>query len=465
MKSSETSIFDKFRTIMTERCGVNRGDRILVALSGGADSVALLHLLLQNGFNCVAAHCNFLLRGQESDDDEAFVKELCRGWDVELHTIHFDTQAHSKAHKISIEMAARELRYQWFEKLLVDTNTQFLATGHHGSDAIETFLLNLVRGTGIKGLTGMAWRNQHIIRPLLAASASEVVDYCRLNDLSYRTDSSNQETHYQRNKIRHHIVPLLEELNPSFFETMQNNMSHLRETEEVFAAEVQRVKEQMVAETEDALLIPVRLINEHPQKQSMLHEILHPYGFPGQIVANIIESLNGIPGKQFFSATHRLVVDRYNLILVAQSQPEQENYTIEGGQTQIDLPLEMTLRQFVKPVDYRFPTENWKAHLDADLVDFPLTIRKMQAGDKFQPLGMQQFKKISDFFVDQKMSLIDKEKIWLLTNGFDILWVMAQRIDNRYKVTPATKNILELTLPHFSARAPKSPEDLPYPSH
>ena len=447
MKSSEAAVFDQFRNYMTDRCGVNTSDRILVALSGGADSVALLHLLLQNGFNCVAAHCNFTLRRHESDEDELFVKELCRNWDIELHTIRFDTQAYSKDHKISIEMAARELRYQWFEQLLVEVDAKYLATGHHGSDAIETFLLNLVRGTGIKGLTGMAWRNQHIIRPMLAASAGEVLHYCRSKHLDFRTDSSNMETHYQRNKIRHQIVPLLEELNPSFFETMQHNMTYLREAEQIFAAEIQRVKEQMVAETEDALLIPIRLINEHPQKQTMLYEILRPYGFPGQIMPSIIDSLSGIPGKQFFSATHRLVIDRYNLILVAQSQPEPEVYALEGGQTHMDQPLKMALRQFEKPSDYSFPKENWKVHLDADLIDFPLIIRKMQAGDKFQPLGMQQFKKISDFFVDQKMSLIDKEKIWLLTNGVDIIWVMGQRIDNRFKITPATKNILELELP------------------
>jgi tRNA(Ile)-lysidine synthase len=446
MKSSEAAIFDKFRNCMTDNCGVNAGDRILVALSGGADSVALLHLLLKNGFTCVAAHCNFSLRGQESDGDEAFVTELCHNWNVELRTIKFDTQAYRKSRKVSIEMAARELRYQWFEKLLVETNTRSLATGHHGSDAIETFLLNLVRGTGIKGLTGMAWRNQHIIRPLLAASAKEVVDYCESNQLQFRTDSSNLETHYQRNKIRHQIVPLLEELNPSFFETMQHNMTYLREAEQVLAAEIQRVREQMVAETEDALLIPIRLINEHPQKQTMLYEILRPYGFPGQMTASIIESLNGIPGKQFFSATHRLVIDRYNLILVPQTQAEPEVYAIEGGQTIIDQPLKMELRQFDKPAEYQFPAENWKVHLDADLIDFPLTIRKMQCGDKFQPLGMQQFKKISDFFVDQKMSLIDKEKIWLLTNGYDIIWVMGLRIDNRYKITPSTKIILEIVL-------------------
>lgn len=432
---------------MTDRCGVNTGDRILVGLSGGADSVALLHLLLENGFPCVAAHCNFSLRGQESDEDEIFVKELCHRWDVELHTIQFDTRAHSKTHKVSIEMAARELRYQWFEKLLGLTNTKYLATGHHGSDAIETFLLNLVRGTGIKGLTGIAWRNQHIIRPLLAGSTTDVLDYCQFHNLRFRTDSSNLETHYQRNKIRHQIVPLLEELNPSFFETMQHNMAYLRDAGQVLAAEIQRVKDQMVAETEEALLIPIRLISDHPQKQTMLYEILRPYGFSGQIMPNIIDSLSGIPGKQFFSGTHRLVIDRYNLILVTQNQVEPELYTIEGGQAVIDHPLKMELRQFEKPTGYRFPTESWKAHMDADLIDFPLTIRKMQTGDRFQPLGMQQFKKISDFFVDQKMSLIDKEKIWLLTNGYDIIWVMGQRMDNRYKITPATKNILEIVLP------------------
>jgi len=447
MKSSENKL-NKFSSFMKERCGVENKERVLVGLSGGADSVALLHLLIKNNYNCEAAHCNFSLRGQESDEDEIFVKDLCEKWKIKLHCIKFDTYTYSKLHKISIEMAARELRYNWFDQLLKTTGIKHLATGHHGSDAIETFFLNLVRGTGIKGLKGIAWRNKHVIRPLLEVSSNDVLNYCQSNNLKFRTDSSNLETHYHRNKIRQDIIPVLEEINPSFFDTMQNNMAYLQEVEQILHAEIQRVKKQMVAETGEGILIPLKLINEHPQKQTILYEILRPYGFSGSIIKSVINSLAGIPGKQFFSPSHRLVIDRYNLILVANTQMCNNSYTIEGGQKLISEPLKLELRQFKKTENYSFSKENWKAHLDADLIDFPLTLRKAETGDRFQPLGMQQFKKISDFFIDKKMSLIDKEKTWLLTTNSDIIWIVGHRIDDRYKITTRTKNILEIVLPN-----------------
>ena len=444
--SHSTSFREQFQHSLAESCGLTPQDTLLVALSGGPDSVALLHLLLACGHKCIAAHCNFNLRGNESEGDELFVTALCEEWKVELLKANFNTKKHAQTNKISIEMAARELRYGWFDELLKTTDATLVATGHHGNDSIETFFLNLSRGTGIKGLTGIAARNNNIIRPLLFASSTQINQYCRDNKLSFRIDSSNQESDYKRNKIRNTIVPIFEELNPSFFDTMQNNISYLSEVYSIFSNELERVRKSIVAESNDSLLIPIKMLNTHPQKGSILFEILQPYSFQGSTVSSILKSMNGNPGKQFFSPSHRVVIDRYNLILVPLTAQDKNRYAIEADQTRIDKPIDLLLRSFQKPADYIFPRDASVAHLDADYIEFPLFIRRALPGDRFKPLGMQHFKKISDFFVDQKMSLVDKENTWILTNGCDILWIIGQRIDERYKITPATKQILEIKI-------------------
>ena len=235
-------------------------------------------------------------------------------------------------------------------------------------------------------------------------------------------------------------------MNPAFFETMQNNMSFLNEAWEIFSREAENVQQQLVAKTDDATLIPIRLINNHPQKRSMLFEMLKPYGFQGNNMEQIMDCLDGIPGKQFFSEQYRLIIDRYNLILLPRYEADHNCYVIEGGQSTIKQPVNLNIRVFERDSLFEYSKNPMTAHFDADLIDFPLTIRRPEPGDRFQPLGMQQHKKLSNFFVDEKLSLFQKEKIWLLTNGTDILWIMGMRIDNRYKVTPKSKRILEIEI-------------------
>ncbi|TCO07762.1 tRNA(Ile)-lysidine synthase [Natronoflexus pectinivorans] len=438
----------KFRDTLVNQCGVVGSSRILVALSGGADSMALLHLLKHSEMECLAVHCNFSLRGRESDEDEIFVQNICKEWDVELITERFDTTAYVTENGISIEMAARELRYELFNTICREKEIKLIATGHHGDDAIETFFLNLARGTGLKGLTGIAYQRDSIIRPLLFATSQEIIEYCNQQSIPFRTDSTNHETTYLRNKIRHQIVPLFKEINPSFFNTMQNNMEYLTEAWQIFMAEAVKVKEEMIAGTGDSLLIPIKQLNEHSQKKSMLFEILQPYGFSGSVIHNIADSMNGIPGKQFFSQTHRLVVDRYNLVLVPKSETDINQYYINSETEEIDQPIRLSIKTFKKRDDFSFSVNPKKVHLDADLIDFPLIVRTPNAGDRFQPLGMTHFKKISDFFIDQKLSLVEKENTWLLINNDDIAWVIGHRIDNRYKITSTTKTILEVSVMH-----------------
>jgi tRNA(Ile)-lysidine synthase len=435
-----------FRDALQLQCGITEKSRILVTISGGADSVALLHLLKNAGQTCIAAHCNFNLRGAESDEDEAFVIALCQQFNIELHTVSFQTREVAQQRKISIEMAARDLRYQWFEKLSDQLNIQYIATGHHGDDAIETFFLNLTRGTGLKGLTGIAWRKEKLIRPLLYASSEEIKQYCRENNLNYRTDSTNSDIQILRNKIRHQIMPLFKEMNPSFFATMQKNISYLEEACELMAFESKKFQNESMAKEGDTVIIPIQLLKQHPQKQTVAFDILKDYGFSGAQISPIIKSMESIPGKQFLSASHRLLVDRYNLIITPISPKDETQYVINSDDQTISKPIHLSFTQFQKTNEFKFSKRPDVAHLDAELIDFPLYLRHAESGDRFIPLGMNNFKKLSDFFIDEKYSLIEKENCWLLINGEAIVWVIGQRIDNRYKITPKTKTILEIKI-------------------
>lgn len=421
-------------------------DRILVAVSGGADSMTLLHVLSGLGYNCQAAHCNFHLRDEESNEDERFVFDFCLGNDIPLHVKHFDTHDEARRRGISIEMAARDLRYQWFWQLVDNENFSWLATGHHGDDMIETFFLNLARGTGLRGLRGMRECQGALIRPLLSFQRTEIESYCYENGIPFRTDTSNVDTAYQRNNIRHNILPVMQMLNPSFFQTMRKNFKNIDDVWQIFEKEVEEVKEQISAREGDHMLIPIKLIKEHPQRETMLFEILRPYGFKGKVIAEIIDSFDGIPGKQFFSPDYRLVRDRFNLVLVPVEEEKEDVFYIESDDREINEPLNLRIRSFEITDEFKFSRDPKCVHVDADYVDFPLKLRHWQKGDQFRPLGMEQFKKLSDFFVDEKLSLIEKDEAWLLLSGEDIVWVVGQRIDDRFKVTPATKSVLEFRI-------------------
>lgn len=436
----------RFLNALENQCGVTMPQRLLVAVSGGADSVALLHLLKSAGADCVVAHCNFSLRGAESDGDELFVRELCNKIGVVCIVKRFNTKGYAALKGVSIEMAARELRYQWFSEIMQTEKISLVATGHHGNDAIETFFLNLARGTGIKGLTGIAWKRGVVVRPLLFAQASEIIDYCRAIQLDYRTDSTNTDVAILRNKIRHQIIPLFNQVNPAFFLTMQHNMGLLKEVSEVFSNDIEVFKEQFVASTEDGLLIPISKVKEHPQKRSLLYEVLSPYGFNSAVIDEIVKGLDATPGRQYFSDSHRLVRDRYNLILTGITAEQKSSFYLQADETDINEPIKLKIREFDKEFGFQFSTNPKIAHFDADLIDFPLELRKWHKGDSFQPLGMACFKKLSDFFINEKYSLIQKENLWLLISNSDIIWIVGKRMDNRYKVTQNTKRILEISL-------------------
>jgi len=418
-------------------------DTLLVGVSGGIDSIVLVDLLQRAGLAFAVAHCNFHLRGVESDLDETFVKALAARYEKQLFCHSFNTREIAEEGGISIEMAARDLRYAWFEEIRKNHHFDWIVVAHHRDDQIETFFLNLARGTGISGLTGMSSVNGKVLRPLLFASRKDIVTYAAKNRLNYREDSSNSLTDFQRNKIRHLVLPLMEELNPSFRDSMQETILHLRDTSLIYSQAIERARELVTRQTNsgdlEVSLSELRLL--HPIS-SYLFELLKPYHFNGDVVEDIIRAMGSQPGKQFFSVTHRAVLDRDVLLIQEVSQYSDRRFYLDENCKHLEFPIKLSINTQQRTASFSLNSSPKIALIDKDLVQFPLILRKWVKGDYFHPLGMTGLKKLSNFFVDEKFSLPEKERTWLLTNGEEIVWIVGVRLDNRYKVTPETKNIL-----------------------
>lgn len=422
-----------------------RDEKILVAVSGGIDSVVLLHMLLEMEVECAVAHCNFHLRGEESFGDFHFVKSLAEKYEIPFHSIAFNTKKYAKENKLSIEMAARELRYPFFEALCEDYPYSYIAIGHHADDVMETVLINLARGTGIHGLTGIKSKNGKIIRPLLPFTRAELLEYARENSINFREDSTNQETDFVRNKIRHQVIPVLQEINPGIRKTMTENVARFREVEQLYNDVIEENRLHLVFRRDNQLLISIPRLKELPAPTSHLFEILSPFGFHHRDVKMISKSLDSISGKRFFSATHQLLRDRKYLILSEIEETDNNEYLIEKDQLEISIPMEMEAKFQDRTSEFKFSTSPTIACLDADKLTFPLKLRKWQEGDVFQPIGMKgKKKKVSDYFVDRKFSLQDKENTWLLLSGKKIVWIVGHRLDDRFKISDDTVKIYRL---------------------
>ena len=406
-------------------------DKVLVALSGGADSVALLRVLLVLGYRCEAAHCNFHLRGAESDRDERFVRSLCGELGVMLHVTHFDTMSYAASHHVSIEMAAREMRYDWFEQIRQQREAQVIAVAHHRDDSVETFLLNLVRGAGINGLKGISPKNGRIVRPLLEADRQDILEYLHHLNQEYVTDSTNLQDEYMRNKIRLNILPMLCELNPSVSESIARTAERLTDASLIYNKEIEAGK-QRVMEQENRIDIPCLMAELAPA--TLLFEILHPLGFNSVQVKEVFRSLSAQSGKRFVSAEWEVLRDRTELII----QPRKHKREEEASENVPQLVIE-TLE--VTP-DFVIPRDKDTACLDADKLVQPLTVRKWQKGDKFVPFGMKGKKNISDYLTDRKFSLFRKENQYVVCSGEKIVWLIGERIDNRFRIGENTKEVL-----------------------
>ncbi len=422
-----------------------RNEKLLVAVSGGLDSIVLLHLLYKMEMDCLVAHCNFRLRGEDSDGDEVFVGKLAETYGFPFCTTAFDTTAYAKEKAISIEMAARDLRYEWFESIRQAKQCQYILTAHHADDVIETVLINLARGTGIHGLTGIKAKKDRLIRPLLPFSRDELKTYAEENTLKYREDYTNAQTDFVRNKIRHQIIPVLQEINPGIQKTMNENVARFSDVELIYNNEISNKKLTFIDQKDDKLLISVSKLKRLPANKSHLFELLKPYGFHSRDVSNIIESLDAISGKLFYSENYELLRDREYLILTERVEKVAGEYELNESGLSIEEELKLECRIFERPSDFKFSTDPQIACFDADKLSFPLKLRKWQEGDVFQPIGMKGRKKISDYFIDNKFSLTDKENAWLLVSGEDIIWLVGHRMDDRYKITRATRSIYKVS--------------------
>ena len=426
---------NKVQQFISEKSLFIREEKLILGISGGADSVCLMHVFLELGYSFELAHCNFNLRGEESDADEYFVKDLAKEHQLKVHIKQFDTLVYAAENKISTQMAARDLRYAWFEKLRIKSSAKYLAIAHHANDDVETFFINLVRGSGLKGFLGIKEKNNAIVRPLLSVSRLEIEQYLKDRGLVFREDSSNASVKYLRNKIRHELIPLLAQMNPSIQQTVKDEMRILDGVAQIYASKVEEVRKDLTQEKNGIVQLEISALLALNPLHSYLYELLSAYGF--YAVEAISKALQGQSGKQFFSSTHQLVVDRENIFI---SLLNKENEVFEITEKTISLvhPLEINFKVMAdKTIIY----DNNIAQLDVEKLKFPLTLRKWKEGDKFMPLGMKKFKKLSDFFIDSKFSIIDKQEQWLLCSGVDIVWVLGCRIDERYKLESNTKKV------------------------
>lgn len=427
-------------------------DKVLVALSGGADSVALLCVLQELGYSCRALHCNFHLRGSESDRDEAFVRNLCAEKNIPLTVTHFDTSAYATAHKVSIEMAARELRYQFFETERINQHAQAIAVAHHRDDNAETLLLNLIRGTGINGLRGIRPRNGFIVRPLLVVSRDEILAYLKQINQSYVTDSTNLCDDYIRNKIRLNLLPLMTQINPSVKETLASTASRLADVAKIYNQAVHQVKERITSLSDNGCFcINIEAWKKCEARRSLLYELLSSYGFNTAQIDDIYNSAWKEPGRRFMSVTHELLRDRESWIVYPietnrSSVPPLQIVEREGTCAFPDRTGDLTWNVMGREQLHSIPKDKSYACLDAGLINFPLFLRRTEPGDKFIPFGMKGKKLLSDYMTDRKMSVYQKKHQWVLCCQSDIIWVVGERIDNRYCVTEKTKEVLCLVI-------------------
>ena len=429
--------------------------KLLVAISGGIDSVVLTHLLKKLKFTISLAHCNFSLRGKESNKDEEFVIELGEKLDVPTYTIKFNTEEYGSENGLSTQMAARELRYNWFEKLVTENDLDYIITAHQKDDVIETFLINFTRGTGLDGLTGIPEINGKIVRPMLPFHRQEILVYATKKKLEWREDNTNSSIKYFRNKIRHKIVPVLKELNPNLLETFHNTLENLRGSQQIIKDHIAIVEKEATTKIGNEIHYNIEFINNLSNPKIYLYELLSSYGFTEW--NDVVDLLQAQTGKFVVSKTHKLLKNRASLVL-AKLNTEQTDitYSILQNTEEITTPFKLKIEKLTLPMngvnnDNNAFNEiifdnNKTISIDLDTIQFPLTIRKWQKGDFFYPIGLNGKKKLSKFFKDEKFSINDKENSWILCSGDAIVWVVGKRLDNRFKITKKTASILKFEL-------------------
>ena len=417
-------------------------DRLLVACSGGVDSVVLCDLLFKNGYNFFIAHCNFQLRGGDSDADEKFVRSLGDRYNVPVFVNRFDTAEYAATKKLSIQVAARELRYQWFNVLLAENNLDYLLTAHHADDNVETVLMNIFKGTGISGMHGILPKRNKIVRPLLFATKKEIIDYANGHELTWVEDASNATDKYTRNFFRRQVIPLIEKVIPGASGNFLETIKHLKEAELLYNQAIEIHKKSLLYFKGDEVHIPVLKFAKTTPFKTIAYELIKPYGFTAFQVNDLISLLQSETGKYIASATHRIIKNRKWLIIAPIASVDATTLLIEEGDNTVlfdESKLEVSISNVIQP-----SSDNKIATLDCRQIKFPLLLRKWKTGDYFYPLGMPKKKKIARFLIDLKLSKTEKEKVWVVESNQKIIWIVGYRIDDRFKLTRATKNVLRL---------------------
>jgi len=439
-------MLEQFKEFIQKEKLFDEKDKILLTVSGGIDSIVMCDLFHKAGFSFGIAHCNFKLRGKESEEDETFVKALAEKHKVPFLCKSFNTTSYSAKKKISIQMSARDLRYTWLKRIAKEKKYSFIATAHHLDDSIETFFINILRGTGIAGLHGVPIRQGNVLRPLLFARKKLIREYAEAEKLSWREDSSNFTDKYLRNNIRHHLIPSLKKLNAGFEKTIVKELSYFKEAGEIFKKFIEEKKKEIVVEEGKNILLNIKKLKDSGHAETILHELLRAYDFTPETTELIAQRMYTTAGKQFLSPTYRLIKDRSFFILSPKhSNIKEKDFLLKKNQGEFKnenlfLQTEVIIGNLSEVKDKR----NSIAYLDHSALIFPLTIRKWKQGDFFHPLGMKGKKKLSDFFIDQKIPIDEKENTYVLESNKKIVWVINHRIDDHFKVTRGTKKIFRI---------------------
>lgn len=453
-------MLNAFRNHIKEQFPYLKNSRLVIAISGGVDSVVLAHLCYKLNFNFTLAHCNFNLRGKESDADEAFVLELGEQLDVEVFIQNFDTEIYAEENKCSIQMAARELRYDWFSELAQQLNFDYILTAHHADDNLETFLINFTRGTGLNGLTGIPELNDNIARPLLPFSRAVIEAYAKAEHIKWREDLSNTSRKYLRNKLRHDVVPILKEINPQLLDSFQNTLAYLNDTADIVEESLNAVAKRAIIDVdENHITFKISEFKKVNNPKAYLFEMFKDYGFSEW--SDVVNLLDAETGKYVTSSTHKLTKHREFLILTnchseldSESISKNKPVTLSAACTERSRSIEVQKGQVKTPVGILFFDEadalkdnNQSAiYVDAEKLKYPLELRQWQTGDVFYPIGMKGKKKVSKYLKDEKLTPIEKENTWVLTSENKIVWIVRRRADDRFKVTGQTKKILKIEL-------------------
>jgi tRNA(Ile)-lysidine synthase len=422
------------------RCNnlISANDKILLGVSGGIDSMVMLYLFRKAGFNVAVAHCNFSLRGEESNGDEQLVIHECEINRIKLHRIKFETRSFAEEHKLSIQVSARNLRYQWFNKLCDEFGYTKIAIAHNRDDVAETVILNLTRGTGLKGLSGIKVMKGNVIRPLLFAGRDEIAKYAIHKSVLFREDSSNSSIKYARNRIRHNVLPELEKLNPSAKSSIAETAKHVHEAWNLVEDYLVNLKDKLEKKETDRILFDIQGLKDERYSKLFLFEELGSFGFTHETLDQVVASIYGQPGKIFYSSSHQLLRDREFFILTKKRETDQSIVLIDDDCSSLDYPIKLRFSLVERSESFEIPHDNCIAVLDFEKISFPIKLRTWQPGDKFMPFGMDKFKKVSDYLIDQKVSLLEKENVFILESGDNVVWLVGYRIDNRFKVANQT---------------------------